>query len=87
MIYFSVALQRIARIIQLFLIFLDQKDFARPVEWYFCQGMGRGHGMESGGTVKREVANASLQRPERYQNISSLDHFNFINDKLPGTEA
>ena len=74
MIYFSMALQGITRIVKPFFIFPYEKDFAKPVEWYFCQGMERGHGMESGGTVerKREAAKASFQRPEKYQNISSF---------------
>ncbi len=70
MIYFLMAVQGITRIAKHFLIFSYQKDFAKPVEWYFLPRHGKRpwdgiwwNSRES----EREAAKASLQRPENIQ--------------------
>ena len=73
MIYFSMALQGITRIVKPCFILLYQKDFAKPVELYFLLRQGKrpwdGIWWNS---REREAVKASLQRPEKYQNISSF---------------
>ena len=64
MIDFSMALQGITRIVKPFLLFYIKRILPNLHSGIFCQGKERGHGMESSGTVEREAAKASLQRPE-----------------------
>ena len=60
-----------------------QKDFGLNAEWHF---FGSSHGKSAcdgiGGTVKREVAKASLQRPLNNQIMTVDDMFSFCNENL-----
>ena len=60
-----------------------QQDFELDCEWYF---FATSHGKSScdgiGGTVKRSVAKASLQRIDKNQILTSEDMFNYCTEHL-----
>ena len=62
-------------------------DFGISAEWnFFASSHGKNSCDGIGGTTKREVTRASLERPYNNQILMPIDMFKFCQDKITGVK-
>ena len=67
---------------------LHEDDFGVRAEWhFFATSHGKGPSDGIGGTIKREAARASLQRPSKDQILTPWQLFQFVQANLKGVNA